>query len=206
MNLPRLLLIADQFTDERVASKVRNAVKDGVRWVQLRDHMASSDAFDEAANLIIRDMIAINRNVLITINSRIAIAAEHKLHFHTGMHGPSLFEAKLVLGADAPIGISVHNGKELAVAVNNKAQYVIFSPIFETSTHPGAQGVGLEVLRKVCFHSKQMPVLAMGGITPEKVSACRGVGAYGVAVSSSILEAASMFGVIQAFNKVLPGL
>lgn len=206
MNLPRLLLIADKFTDEQVAFKVRNAVKDGVRWVQLRDHMASPDNFDVGANKMMRDLISINRNVLITINSRITLAAENKLHFHTGMHGPSLFEAKLVLGSDAPIGVSVHDGKELAVAVNNKAQYVIFSPIFETSTHPGVPGVGLEVLRKVCFHSKQMPVLAMGGITPENAAACQSVGAYGVAVNSSILEAASMFGVIQAFKKVFPGL
>ncbi|MDA1028884.1 MAG: thiamine phosphate synthase [Bacteroidetes bacterium] len=206
MNLPRLLLIADKFTDEQVAFKVRNAVKDGVCWVQLRDHMASSDNFDVGANKMMRDLIAIDRNVLITINSRITFAAENKMHFHTGLHGPSLFEAKLVLGSHAPIGVSVHNGKELAVAVNNRARYVIFSPIFETSTHPGVPGVGLEVLRKVCFHTGKMPVLAMGGITPEKVTSCLSVGAYGVAVNSSILEAASMFGVIQEFKKVLPGL
>ena len=206
MTLPRLLLIADEFTDEKVAAKVRGAVKYGIRWVQLRDHMASPDTFDVAADRLMRDLMAINRNVLITINSRITMAAEHRMHFHTGLHGPSLFEAKLVLGSDAPIGVSVHNGKELAVAVKEKAQYVIFSPIFETKSHPGVPGVGLEVLRKVCFHSKQMPVIAMGGITPEKVKACRSVGAYGVGVVSSILDASSMLATIQAFNKELPGL
>ena len=206
MTLPRLLLVADEFTDAKVAAKVRSAVKYGVRWVQLRDHMASPDTFDVAADRLMRDLMAINRNVLITINSRITMAAEHRMHFHTGLHGPSLFEAKLVLGSDAPIGVSVHNGKELAVAVKEKAQYVIFSPIFETKSHPGVPGVGLEVLRKVCFHSKQMPVIAMGGITPEKVKACRSVGAYGVGVVSSILDASSMLATIQAFNKELPGL
>jgi thiamine-phosphate diphosphorylase len=206
MTLPCLLLIADNFSDPDVATRVRSAVKEGVRWVQLRDHMASPDKFDAAAIGMVRDLIGINRHVLITINSRIMVAEEHKMHFHTGMHGPSLFEAKLVLGAYAPVGVSVHNGKELSSAVRGGAQYIIFSPIFETETHPGVPGVGTEVLKKVCLHAKTMPVMAMGGITPENVKRCLHVGAHGVAVNSSILKAANMLAAIKAYSKEIPGL
>lgn len=206
MTLPRLLLIADNFSDLTVAAKVKSAVKEGVRWVQLRDHMATADRYDVNAMRMVRDLIEINRNVLITVNSRITFAEEHKMHFHTGLHGPSLFEAKMVLGSSAPIGVSVHNGKELATAVNGGAQYIIFSPIFETETHPGAPGVGTEVLKKVCLHAKTMPVMAMGGITPENVKRCLHVGAHGVAVNSSILKAANMLAAIKAYSKEIPGL
>ena len=206
MDLPRLLLIADGFSDPLIASKVKAAVTAGVRWVQLRDHDASSDKFDQHATKLVSELVAIDRDVLVTINSRIRIADFHGLHFHTGKHGPSIFESQLVLGSDAPIGISAHNGKDLAEAVRDKAQYVIFSPIFPTSTRPSAKPVGIDVLKKVCFHADPIPIYALGGITPQHVSACLEAGARGVAVHSAILKSPNLVSAIQAFSRALPGL
>jgi thiamine-phosphate diphosphorylase len=206
MDLPRLLLIADNFTDPAVAARTREAVRAGIRWVQLRDHEASTDAFDLHALRLARDLIGIDRKVLITINSRIQMAETHSMHFHTGRHGPSVFESRLVLGQEAPIGVSAHDGKELAAAIRDKVQYVLFSPIFPTKSHPDARPVGVEVLRKACFHSKPTPVYALGGITPARTAVCLEAGARGVAVHSAIMHSPNFVAVIQAFSRVLPGL
>lgn len=206
MELPKLLLIADKFTNPAVAARTRQAVQAGIRWVQLRDHEASSDEFDLHALRLARDLIAIDRTVLVTINSRIGIAEAHKMHFHTGSNGPSIFESKLVLGANTPIGASAHDGKQLAEVVRDRAQYVLFSPIYPTRTHPDAKPVGLDVLKKVCFHTNPIPVYALGGITPERVAGCLEAGARGVAVHSAIIHAPNMVSVIQAFSRALPGL
>jgi thiamine-phosphate pyrophosphorylase len=206
MDLPRLLLIADNFTNPAVAARTRDAVRAGVRWVQLRDHAASTDAFDLHALRLAKDLIKIDRKVLITINSRVQMAEAHSMHFHTGRHGPSVFESRLLLGQDAPIGVSAHDGRELAAAIRDKAQYVLFSPIFRTKTHPEARPVGVEVLRKSCFHSKPTPVYALGGMTPERVGVCLEAGARGVAVHGAIMHAPNIVSVIQAFSRVLPGL
>ena len=206
MDLPRLLLISDNFTNPAVAARTRDAVRAGVRWVQLRDHDASTDAFDVHALRLARDLFQIDRKVLVTINSRIQMAETHSMHFHTGRHGPSVFESRLVLGNEAPIGVSAHDGKELAAAIRDKVQYVLFSPIFPTKSHPDARPVGVEVLRKACFHSEPTPVYALGGITPERVSVCLEAGARGVAVHGVIMQSSNFVSVIQDFSRVLPGL
>ena len=206
MELPRLLLIADQFTNPAVSIRTKQAVQAGVRWVQLRDHKASTDEFDLHALRLAAELARIDRNVLVTINSRIRIAETHKFHFHTGSNGPSVFESRLVLGSDAPIGVSVHDGKELAEAVRDKTQYVLFSPIFSTASHPDARPVGLDVLKKACYHSNPIPVYALGGITPERTASCLEAGARGVAVHSAIMRSPNFISVIQAFNRVIPGL
>jgi len=206
MQLPRVLLIGDRFTDPKQAAKIKMAVQAGIRWVQLRDHNASTDGFDVASMRLTQDLLHINRNVLITINSRIKVAQAHSMHFHTGKHGPSICESILVLGAEASIGMSVHDGKELAVAVNHKAHYIAFSPIFHTKSHPDVRPVGLEVLKKVCGHAGNIPVFALGGINPSNASSCLHAGAYGVAVHSAILDAPNPIIAIQQFSQVIPGL
>lgn len=206
MDLPRLMLVADGFTRPKIAKKVCSAVFAGVRWIQLRDHGATSDTFDHMASRLIQEIEKIDKNVLVTVNSRLTIAQRHGLTFHTGRHGPSLYESKMVLGPDSVIGMSTHDGRELAAAVREKADYVTFSPIFETTSHPGMKGVGMEVLRNACFHAKDMPVIAMGGITPETAADCIWAGAHGVAVHSSILSVENMIVNIREFSREIPGL
>ena len=202
---PRLLLVADNFTRPEVARRVILSVRAGVRWVQLRDHLASSDDFDAMSMKLVYELTKIDNKTLISVNSRIKVAQLHDLPFHTGSNGPTFFESKLMLGPDAKIGLSTHDGTELANAVRENAAYVTFSPIFPTTSHPGTEPVGLNVLRNVCHHAT-MPVMALGGITPSKVQGCLNVGAHGVAVVSSILSATDPIKVIQEFNAVIPGL
>ena len=204
-SLPKLLLIANNFTRPVIARRVILSVRAGVRWVQLRDHLASSDDFDGMAMKLVYELNKIDNRTLISINSKIKVAQNHDLPFHIGSGGPSFFESQLVLGSQAQIGMSTHDGKELATAVREGASYVTFSPIFKTSTHPDAHPVGLKVLKNVCHHAT-MPVMALGGITPDNVRDCLDAGAHGVAVISSILSAPDPIKVIQEFNTVLPGL
>ena len=199
------MLVADGFADPAVQAKVIRLVELGIRWVQLRDHKASLDDFDAAAMRLSYQLSKVNRRVLISVNSWIQIAEQHELPFHTGTHGPTLFESRLVLGTEAPIGLSVHDGKELATAVRDGASYITFSPVFKTDSHPEAKPVGTTVLRNACRHAT-MPVIAMGGIMPANVKDCLEAGAHGVAVVSSLLSSNDMVGAVQAFNAELPGL
>lgn len=200
------MLIGDRFTDPKRAEKIKIAVQAGIRWVQLRDHEASTDSFDMASMRMVKELLQIDRTVLITINSRIKVAQAHSMPFHTGKHGPSIYESRLVLGSTASIGMSAHDGKELATAVKNNANYIIFSPIFATQSHPDARPVGLDVLKKACFHADKIPVLALGGVNPQNASSCISAGAHGVAVHSAILEAPNPILEIQHFSRAIPGL
>ncbi len=186
--LPRLLLIADRFTREDVAHRIRMAVQRGVPWVQLRDHEASMDAIEFATGALLRDLYRINPDVLISMNSRLTRAEALNLPLHTGFHGVSTTEAVNVLGDEHLVGTSVHSRFEAVDAFRDGAKYVTFSPVFESPSHPGQKGWGVDILAKVCQAVSEIPVIALGGITPERVADCLRAGAHGVAAHSGLLR------------------
>jgi thiamine monophosphate synthase len=46
------------------------------------------------------------------------------------------------------------------------ADYLVAGTIFESPSHPGQPGAGIDFLRSVC-EAVSIPVIAIGGITPE---------------------------------------
>jgi len=81
------------------------------------------------------------------------------------------------------LGVATHNNRELVSAQNSDADFVFFSPIYETPTKQGILNPhGLNGLAKVVAEVS-MPVVALGGIqTAEHVFACKRAGAHAVAV------------------------
>ncbi len=68
------------------------------------------------------------------------------------------------------------------------ADYVVVGTIFESPSHPGAAPGGIRLLEDVVARLS-IPVVAIGGITPENARACWAAGASGIAVVSTILGA-----------------
>jgi thiamine monophosphate synthase len=60
------------------------------------------------------------------------------------------------------------------------ADFVIFGPVWASASHPDSPPVGIEALAEVA-HALEIPVLAIGGVTQERVAACREAGAAGYA-------------------------
>lgn len=178
--LPRLLLIGDRFTDPYVADGIASAVEAGVRWVQFRDHLASEKRFLVEARRLANRLRAQSPDVLLSINSFQVVAES----LNAGLHIRSTEDPPTEYSG-FPIGKSVHSLSEIGTF---KGEYVLFSPIYVSPSKPGQRGRGLAALNIVC-RSEFMPVIAMGGMTPERVRPCRHAGAYGIAVLSGILEA-----------------
>lgn len=188
--LPRLLLIADQFTDPCIEAIVASVITDtSLRWVQLRDHSARRALFRGRADCLIERLRASEPASLFSINSDVELASNLEAGIHLGVRGPSVAEARERLGEEALIGFSAHDIEEAERAVQEGADYISFSPIFETASKPGHPGIGLDALVTVSEHLEKTPVVALGGITPERVEACLEAGAHGVAVVSGIFKA-----------------
>jgi thiamine-phosphate pyrophosphorylase len=77
------------------------------------------------------------------------------------------------------IGRSVHTVAEAAAAVHENSDFLVVGNIFPTDTHPGRPGAGLDLVRGTA--ALGVPVIAIGGITRERVAAVHAAGAYGVA-------------------------
>ena len=78
------------------------------------------------------------------------------------------------------IGVSAHSLDDVRRAAEGGADFVVFGPIFPTSSKPGAPGVGIQRLAEV-VRGTNLPVYALGGITPDHVSEVAATGAAGVA-------------------------
>lgn len=193
------MLVADGFTNPAIQERVVEAVAAGISWVQLRDHAADARAFGMAVGDLVRRVRRIEPAVLVSVNSRVEFAGSDVTGVHLGSRGPSVEDARRVLGPEVWIGYSAHTLAEARMAEAQGADYLFFSPIYPTISKPSVQGVGLEALAACCA-AVAMPVFALGGITPERVGACRSAGAYGVAVVSGILGAADVIETVRSYG------
>ena len=79
------------------------------------------------------------------------------------------------------IGKSVHDLAEADAARAEGADYLVVGPVFATATHPGRSPLGLAKLQQIAAAAGEIPVIAIGGITADRVREVRSSGAYGVA-------------------------
>jgi thiamine-phosphate pyrophosphorylase len=91
----------------------------------------------------------------------------------------SVGDARRLLGQKL-IGRSVHSLEAAQQAEQDGADFVIFGPVWESESHPGSDPTGLEALAMVA-HALRIPVLAIGGVSEERIVPCHAAGAAGFA-------------------------
>lgn len=81
------------------------------------------------------------------------------------------------------IGKSTHTLRDVQEANQLGLDYVLFGPVFPTPSKPARDEDDIPGLRGLAraVGTASVPVLALGGVTPERVSVCLDAGAYGVA-------------------------
>jgi thiamine-phosphate pyrophosphorylase len=88
-------------------------------------------------------------------------------------------DARKLLGKRL-VGRSVHSINGAQQAERDGADFVIFGPVWESRSHPGSSPAGVAALELVA-RTVRIPVLAIGGVTIERVAECRSAGAAGYA-------------------------
>lgn len=86
------------------------------------------------------------------------------------------------------IGRSVHSVDEAAAAAEEGADFLVVGSIYRTASHPDQEAAGPELVVRTA--SLGLPVIAIGGITPERVTELKKAGAYGVAAIRSLWHTA----------------
>ena len=94
-----------------------------------------------------------------------------------------------LIGPGCLIGVSTHSAVEGEAALQAGADFVVFGPVYDTpSKRLYGPPQGVAALAEVC-RRVTIPVLAIGGVTPDRVPEIRAAGAAGVAVIRALLEA-----------------
>jgi thiamine-phosphate diphosphorylase len=86
------------------------------------------------------------------------------------------------------IGVSVHDLAEAEAARLSGADYLVVGPVFATASHPGRDPLGLAKLQQIVAAAGELPVIAIGGISIDRVRDVRGAGAYGVAAIRALWD------------------
>jgi thiamine-phosphate pyrophosphorylase len=145
---------------------------------------------DHGARLIVNDRVDV----------ALAVGADAVQRTHASL---PVDDIRSIAGARLAIGASVHSLEDGIEAEMRGADWLVFGPIWDTpSKRRWGPPQGLERLTKVAS-AVRIPVVAIGGITPERVSAARGAGAAGVAAIAAILDSASPADVTKQFLDAL---
>ncbi len=195
---PPLLVI----TDRRLARRpllylIEEILGAGARWIMVRE----KDLPEDELTSLVRALLEPARRVgaFVVVNARASVAAACGAD---GVHLPQGFpvaEARSIVGPGRWVGVSTHNLEEALRAAEEGADYITLSPIFPPTSKPGyGPPLGLETLREVA-RAVSIPVIALGGITPENARACREAGAAGIAVLGSVMAAEDPGAMVRAY-------
>jgi thiamine biosynthesis protein ThiS len=136
----------------------------------------------------------------VVVNSDIGLARKLGVGVHLPESGPSIDEARAVLGADALVGRSVHSPE--AAAGSSGASYLVAGHIYATASKGDRRPLGIERFREI-VEAAPAPVLGIGGISPERVSSVLATGAAGVAIMSPFTELATIAERARAYRDAL---
>jgi thiamine-phosphate pyrophosphorylase len=144
-----------------------HAARAGATVLQLRaPHSTAWELELEAATLVEISPVPV------AVSSRVDIAlAAGAASVNLPQHDIGVAAARRLLGPGVALGRSVHSQDAARSAESEGADYVIFGPVFATPTHGGRPAVGLEALRAVTA-AVSIPVLAIGGVDPNRAKAC----------------------------------
>lgn len=124
------------------------------------------------------------------VNDRVDLAlAVGATGVHLGQNDLPISTARAVLGPDAVIGGTATTLEEALQVQDEGADYVGFGPVFPTSSKRNPTSAkGLSTLAIVCS-GVTIPVIAIAGITSDRVESVIHAGAHGVAVLTAISTA-----------------
>lgn len=198
-----LYAIADtQYLDDaRFVGAVSKAIAGGARIIQYRDK-----SHDVTARLAQAKKIAAlcrQHDVLFIVNDDVALAKESQADgVHLGREDTALTQAREILGPRAIIGVSCYNELARAEAAEKQgADYVAFGRFFPSRTKPQAVQASLDLLREA-KKKLRIPVVAIGGITPENGASLIAAGADALAVIEGVFGQADVCAAAERYAKL----
>ncbi len=186
----------DETRRRALLAKVAEAARAGVDYIQLREKDLSAKELE----MLARSALTALRNetrlgtenrelrTRLLINSRTDIAlvvGADGVHLRADDLSPREVRAVVEFSACLPatghflVAASCHTAADVLRAESEKADFVVFAPVFGKRGPVETPPAGLAALREAC--RAKIPVLALGGVNLENAASCLQAGAAGVA-------------------------
>ena len=166
---------------------VKRLVPLGIRTVQLRLKNAPPD---EVRRQIAESLeVCIRHHCQLIINDHwreaIAVGADY---VHLGQEDLAAADIPIIKAREIGLGISTHSPEELAIALAAEPDYIALGPIYETKLKVMRWAPqGLERIREWKARIGARPLVAIGGLTPERAPAVLAAGARSIAVITDFM-------------------
>lgn len=163
---------------------VRQVIDGGATMIQLRHKGTDTLEFYRQAS-IVRSLV--RDPVRFIVNDRVDVAmAVGADGVHLGTDDLPVTMARRLLGAGAIIGASANTPDEARRAEADGASYLGVGTVFPTRSKNNIKSIiGIEGLKNIVTRV-HIPVVAIGGITPDHIEQVMQTGAAGVAVISAV--------------------
>ncbi|NJD09966.1 MAG: thiamine phosphate synthase [Gemmatimonadetes bacterium] len=189
--MKRLRLIV--ITDARLAAPralrdvVQRALQGGARVIQLRDKQASARVLHAQAVELLP--LVHGSGALLIVNDRADVAlAAGADGVHLGPEDLPVAAARRLAPPHFIIGASTDDPGRARMLEAEGASYIGCGAVFRTTTkNVGSEAIGPEGVQRVAS-AVAIPVVAIGGITPENAGQLGRSGAAGIAVVAAVMR------------------
>ena len=168
-----------------------------IDYIQIREKDLSPDDLLNLTRAIVSAIRGINQTTKVLLNGPASIALEagaDGVHLPANTQPSAAVEARALFsqsGREAILSHSCHSVEEV-LKVREESQrdphattantLILYAPVFEKVTPDGKiPGQGIDALRAAVHAAGNIPVLALGGITPDNTPECLAAGAAGIA-------------------------
>lgn len=172
-----------QLRSESLLERIRQAIQAGVDLIQIREKDLPTRELVDLVRLAVESANQRGPGApRVVVNDRLDVALAipaHGVHLSTrSLPAPAV---RALVPRDFLVGVSCHSLEEAQAADSAGADYVVLGPVFETPSKLGyGPPLGLEKLRETAAQV-QIAILALGGITLDRVKLCLENGAAGIA-------------------------
>ncbi|MBD7968186.1 DUF561 domain-containing protein [Paenibacillus gallinarum] len=178
--------------------------------LHLRKKESAYEEMEKIIHRLLELKIPMNK---LTLNRHKELALAYKTGaLHVGVQEISLAlkttlykkEDGAAVSTERPIrlGVSVHSLEEAKIAEQEGVDYIFHGHMYPSHSKPGMPPKTLSSLQEIC-EVINLPVIAIGGITPSRVEELMWAGASGIAVISGVLHSEDPLEAVHRYRKEL---
>lgn len=175
------------------------SIHKAVDFIHIREHSWTVRELTQVIKQLVQCGVPLQKiiingrvDVAVAVNARGVQLGSHRVDvMYVKKHYPQLM-----------IGCSVHDVDEAIEKEEAGADYLIYGHIYPTNSKKGLKPRGLVGLREVINHVS-IPVIGIGGITPNLVQSVVQEGADGIAVLSGVLLSENAVSSVRKYNQAL---
>jgi len=192
---------------ESHSEMARQACEAGVKWVQLRVKDTTYEAYKKIA--LETQKICATFSATFILNDNVELAAEINADgVHLGKSDLPVVEARKILGASKIIGGTANTKDDVTTLIEQGVDYIGLGPFQYTPTKKklspvlGTKGYA-DIVQHLSGPEKEIPIIAIGGISDEHINDLLSTGVHGVAIASQINHSNSKKTTVESFTKLL---